>query len=263
MIGDPQEPDGKSVKRAFRKEFHGGTLFRLWREEDGKGKYLARWAQHRRDVVLSILDEYRLGRSGRTLEVGLGSGILLSELERRGGRTVGADYSRSILDTVRSRQVGSGAPCSGRLCQADVESLPFRDGAFDLAACLGVFEYLEEDRTGMSEFFRILRPGGFLILAVASYHRIGSLSRLAARKIVRRRAQPGAVSSGAGSSLEDRVRMVNPVRLREDAVRAGFDVKVFRCFGGKIRGRYVPLRLFVPGVVYIGDHCVLLLRKPL
>jgi SAM-dependent methyltransferase len=251
-----------NTKREFREEFHRGNLFRLWHGEDGKGEYLARWAKHRCDVVVGILDRHRLGREGWSLDVGLGSGLLLADLGRRGGRAVGADFSRSILEEVRGRQAGAGVSLSSRLFQADVENLPFRDGAFELVTCLGVLEYLEKDGTAMAEFHRILRPGGSMILAVASYHRIGSLASLAIQKFAKRRKGPDSALHRTKSSLEDRVRMVHPVRLRDEAVRAGFNVRIFKCFGGKILGRYLPVRLFIPGVIYIGDHCVLLLRKP-
>lgn len=252
----------RTPKEEFREAFHRGELFRLWRGEDGKGTYLARWAKHRSDVVLEILDARNLGRTGWSLDVGLGSGFLLAELERRGGRAVGADFSRSILEGIRGRGCGSAAPSSRRLFQADVESLPFRDETFELVTCLGVLEYLDEDGTALTELHRVLRRGGSMILAVASYHRLGNLSSLVLRRIAKRTWRGDSSRSPLESSLENMVRMVNPLRLREESVRVGFDVRSFRCFGGRIFGRYLPIRLFVPGVVYIGDHCVMHLEKP-
>jgi SAM-dependent methyltransferase len=44
------------------------------------------------------------------------------------------------------------------------DRLPFRDGSFDLAVCLGLLEHLPPDvrRQTMAELRRVLRPGGLL-----------------------------------------------------------------------------------------------------
>lgn len=249
-------------KDEFRRDFQKGNLYRRWRDIDGTGDYLSQWAMHRSRVVLDIVDAHGLGRTGRTLDVGIGSGALLKELECRGGRAAGADFSRSILDRCRERLVGTGNSVRDRLVQADVESLPFKNGSFELVTCLGVIEYLADDGTALRELHRVLRTGGFLVLAAASYHRIGSLAGLVCAKFGYPSKKTGGANPGGEGRLESRVRLVKPVDLRGEAVRAGFEVKAFKCFGGKILGRYVPIRLFIPGVIYIGDHCVLFLKKP-
>lgn len=48
----------------------------------------------------------------------------------------------------------------------DVCDIPFDDNSFDVAMCNHVFEHVNDDRKAMSEFFRVLKPGGWAIFQV-------------------------------------------------------------------------------------------------
>jgi SAM-dependent methyltransferase len=49
---------------------------------------------------------------------------------------------------------------------ADVRTLPFADGSFDLIYSMGTIEHFDEYREATSELFRVLRPGGQAIIGV-------------------------------------------------------------------------------------------------
>ncbi len=49
---------------------------------------------------------------------------------------------------------------------SDMQQLPFRDGSFDFVFCLHVLEHVKDDRRGLSELVRILKPGGAAIIMV-------------------------------------------------------------------------------------------------
>ena len=53
-----------------------------------------------------------------------------------------------------------------RLTQCVAESLPFHDGAFDVAICCDVFEHLKDDSEGFAEVVRVLKPGGIMVISV-------------------------------------------------------------------------------------------------
>lgn len=50
--------------------------------------------------------------------------------------------------------------------RASVTDLPFADDALDFALCYHVFEHVPEDRRGMAELARVLRPSGFALVQV-------------------------------------------------------------------------------------------------
>lgn len=248
-------------KHKFQEAFQAGELHQKWSRVYEGGDYLADWARHRFRKVLGVLDAHGLGRSGRALDLGVGSGALLKELAARGSGVFGADFSIPMIQGVRAGLSPDQAHIGRRLFVSDVEAMPVKENSLNLVTCVGVLEYVSTDRSALSELFRAIRSGGYLLLVVASYHRIGSLVGLIGRKMFGRSAQWRA-SSTNGGALEDSVRMVKPLDLKHEALQAGFTVEEFMCFGGKLLGRYFPLRFFVPGWLYVGDHCLLLLRKP-
>jgi SAM-dependent methyltransferase len=58
---------------------------------------------------------------------------------------------------------------------ATADALPFRDGAFDLVGSFDVLEHLSDDRHGLSEQARIVRPGGAVVSAVPADPRLWSV----------------------------------------------------------------------------------------
>jgi SAM-dependent methyltransferase len=78
-------------------------------------------------------------------------------------RLVGCDISERILATARETAAAVGL--SPELVRANVESLPFGDGSFDLVLCTQVLEHLLGPADGVRELARVLRPGGTLILS--------------------------------------------------------------------------------------------------
>jgi len=61
-----------------------------------------------------------------------------------------------VLPTVLVDVVGKG------------QQLPFRGSIFDLVMATGVFEYFPEPRVAAEEVYRVLKPGGCLIMSVAA-----------------------------------------------------------------------------------------------
>jgi hypothetical protein len=54
----------------------------------------------------------------------------------------------------------------GTTVQADITAIPFAPHSFDAVICSHVLEHVPDDRRGMEEILRVLRPGGWAILQV-------------------------------------------------------------------------------------------------
>lgn len=104
-----------------------------------------------------LLDELRreCGSVGSEWQIDAGccQGRLLARLT---GRAVGVELNRSKL-------TGGGTP----VLNADVRLLPFRDRAFAVAFAVEVIEHVREERRMLAELFRVLRPGGRLVLTTS------------------------------------------------------------------------------------------------
>jgi len=105
---------------------------------------------------------------GDLLDVPCGFGRHSVPLAEAGYRVTGCDRSQALLDEARRRAPDSPV----ELVQGDYRELPFGDASFDTV--LNLFTSLgyqgdEEDVRALSEFRRVLRPGGRLL--VETMHR--------------------------------------------------------------------------------------------
>jgi ubiquinone/menaquinone biosynthesis C-methylase UbiE len=46
----------------------------------------------------------------------------------------------------------------------DIMDLPFEDNEYDIIICIHVMEHVADDKKGMSELYRVLRPGGIAFI---------------------------------------------------------------------------------------------------
>jgi ubiquinone/menaquinone biosynthesis C-methylase UbiE len=117
-----------------------------------------------------ILRHVQVPQFGSILEVGIGDGenvpLLPSSL-----RIAGVDIAPRLLRTCRQRFPDREL----FLAWAQGEDLPFRDGAFDAALCVGGFNYFSDPGRALAEMARVVRPGGCIVVAdeLPDLHRHG------------------------------------------------------------------------------------------
>jgi ubiquinone/menaquinone biosynthesis C-methylase UbiE len=121
------------------------------------------WFKGFRRFMAPLLAESVSGRTSSTiLDCGCGTGHNL-ELLRKYGEAVGIDLTWTGLAFARSR--GERA-----IAQATAAKLPFPDDAFDVVTSFDVIYALDDstESAAIREMFRVLRPGGCLVLNVAA-----------------------------------------------------------------------------------------------
>ena len=121
------------------------------------------WFRGFRAFVRPLIAEALAGVTRpRILDCGCGTGANLSLLAGYGS-AIGFDVSRwGVERAYRSGRRG--------VAQASVTHIPFTDGAFDLVTAFDVLYALTEEAetSAIGEMFRVLRPGGSLIVNVAA-----------------------------------------------------------------------------------------------
>jgi len=134
-----------------------------WKREDGR--WLFGGAAGGRtgkeigvSLRLNLLKNLKLGKMA--LSVGCGIAAELQLLKKRGFITVGLDPERRFLLEGKARNNANG------LIQAIGESLPLRDGSFDLILLFEVLEHVIKPDVVLDEIRRVLKPRGILFLTV-------------------------------------------------------------------------------------------------
>jgi ubiquinone/menaquinone biosynthesis C-methylase UbiE len=103
----------------------------------------------------NLLKQY--GREGKLLDVGTGFGFFLVEMKKRGWETAGVEISQNAMDYARD--VFGLTILPGPLEKAD-----FPDNHFDAVTAFYVIEHLSRPMAFLRECYRILKPGGLLLL---------------------------------------------------------------------------------------------------
>ncbi len=89
-------------------------------------------------------------------------------------RLVGADVSPSSLAEARARAALHEGGDKAEFVQIDENEarLPFEDETFDIIHSSGVLHHIKEHKRVLSEFRRILKPGGYAQIMVYNYNSI-------------------------------------------------------------------------------------------
>lgn len=114
----------------------------------------------RRAYVDEIFSTYAKANSGAltALDIGCGDGMHLSWLRGYAAELYGSDYNLTRLRRARDL---NQARC---VFMADITNYPVRDNVFDMIFFNHVLEHIRDDVLALSEVYRILKPGGLLML---------------------------------------------------------------------------------------------------
>lgn len=101
--------------------------------------------------------------SGLTvLDAGCGEGYLSRILAKNGAKVTAVDSSAKLIEAARAQNLVDGLPISFDV--KSVDALPYADDTFDLVVCNHLLNDLYDPSKPISEFARVLRSGGSLVI---------------------------------------------------------------------------------------------------
>ncbi len=134
--------------------------------EEWERKYQRPTFKNRLHALLSMLGGNGPVK-GKWLDAGCGTGILSRRLAERGCDVIGVDASPKMIEVAkRLARSGPVAHKLGFHVIETIEKLDLQESTFDGIICSSVVEYLDNPAQAISEFARILKPGGLLLVSV-------------------------------------------------------------------------------------------------
>jgi len=97
-------------------------------------------------------------RGERILDVAAGTGTSSAALARTGVTVVALDFSAGMIEEGRRRHPKI------EFVEADAERLPFGDDEFDAVTISFGLRNVENPKTALAEMYRVLKPGGRLVI---------------------------------------------------------------------------------------------------
>jgi len=125
--------------------------------------YDRRWQIYVQPTLGYFAKALSLRGNERVLDVSCGTGELMARLHTRYSdlELVGVDLSAEMLREARAKL---GEVPHITLRQGNAEALPFDEATFDVVVSTSAFHYYEHPEQALSEFQRVLRPGGHLAM---------------------------------------------------------------------------------------------------
>lgn len=118
--------------------------------------------------VLSAAQRFGVSLKGAdVLDLGCNDGSLTSQYGATGARhVIGVDVDTAALDRARARTTDPRVEYR----QCSTTALPIDSGSMDVVLCYDVFEHVSRPETVLAECFRVLKPGGRMLIGTWGWY---------------------------------------------------------------------------------------------
>jgi ubiquinone/menaquinone biosynthesis C-methylase UbiE len=145
-------------------------------------RYRKRSFQMRQTVLQKSLEGRELDGT-LWLDAGCGTGTHSRWLAARGYRVIGVDASSEMVGAARSATAQNYSERLSFLWVQNIARLAMDDRSLDGVLCSSVLEYVTDPVACLTEFARVLRPGGLLLVSVPNRHSVARRIQLACHQL--------------------------------------------------------------------------------
>ncbi len=114
-----------------------------------------------RALAFDVNKKLQLNESERLLDVGCGSGLLLSHLAQNCASIAGIDYAEAMVKKAKTLLPQGEFHCG------EANQLPFATNSFDKLLSYSIFHYFPSEQYALdviNEMIRVVKPGGMILL---------------------------------------------------------------------------------------------------
>ena len=145
-------PERNSLRRHYNKSYYSEWI------NQQKNRRIKMWNSRLEKIM-------RIKPNGKLLDVGCGEGLFLGLAQAKGWEISGTEISL-YASQFASKILGEEIYC-GQLHEA-----AFADDSFDVVTMWHVLEHVEDPKGYLTEVYRVIRPGGLLVIAVPNINNL-------------------------------------------------------------------------------------------
>jgi SAM-dependent methyltransferase len=144
---------------------HFRSSFSYWEQIYADRTVYGRIYQERARRAIACADGVGLSSGAPVLEIGCGPGVITTALARKGSTVWAIDSLQEMVERTKAMAYRAGVGSRVFAQVGHIDRVPFADATFDLVVLIGVSEWLVSLTQPLREIFRVLKPGGHLIIS--------------------------------------------------------------------------------------------------
>ena len=212
---------------------------------DGWERRYQKHSFHTRHTVLMKSLQGRDLAGTLWLDAGCGTGSMARWLAQRGCSVLGVDAASEMIAAARTAQPENRSDRVSFVRITTIAHLELDDRSLDGVLCSSVLEYVPDPTACVTEFARVLKPGGLLLVSVPNRKSIVRRTQLACHQL------GGLLGKSWCRFLDYSRHQYAKAEFERLLMESGFRGENFVPFGGPLPGlaqrsrHWAPLLMFV------------------
>jgi 2-polyprenyl-6-hydroxyphenyl methylase/3-demethylubiquinone-9 3-methyltransferase len=187
------------------------TLARTWWDPKGASRPL----HDMNPLRLAYIRRHAEIAGREVLDVGCGGGILSESMAKCGGKVLGIDLSKAVLDVAELHALESQVSVTYQLIAAEALATD-RAGQFDVVTCMELLEHVPSPDATVAALARLVKPGGDVFVSTLNRTPVAFAVAILGAEYIARVLPHGT---------HEYLKFIRPSELARWGRAAGLDIK--------------------------------------